>query len=53
MSILNGHNFIPERRTEIKKKKQFEVRSVDLLNLWVKLRKVFKFRGYVAQQPKW
>ena len=53
VSILNGHNFGPERLYRDLKKKQFEVGSVDFANLWAKFCKVLKIRGYVAQQPKW
>ena len=41
ISILNGHNFGPKRRTEIKKK-QFEQRSADFSNIDAKFFKILK-----------
>ena len=45
---MNSHNFRPERRTEIEKKKKFEVRSIDLVYILTKFCKVIKIRGYVT-----
>ena len=48
INVLNSHNFRPERRTEIEKKKKFEVRSIDLVYILTKFCKVIKIRGYVT-----
>ena len=44
-----GITLVLEGVHKFEKKKQFEVRSVDFVNLWAKFFKVLQIRGYVTQ----
>ena len=49
---VTGITLVRKGVQKLKKKKKFEVRSVDFLNLRAKFCKVLKIQGYVAQKPK-